>query len=144
MNSLESARSSLRNCPIPENVQDLIFSMLLSFGTPSSGALMSSKLIVNDDIPIAVVILGTLDRCRHTLYYANKTISHFYDNAGYFSRRALFETHIVYLKKKKVQTPTYTTSKIAGLTYHLHLMTRNRLLKFIEEERRLEAQKLKV
>jgi hypothetical protein len=117
MNKFETASMLLTLCPIPTSIQDIIFGMLLSQGTPSAAAIKRDEKEEEKEIPIKVVALGTLDRCRHTLYYMEKTINHNYDNASYFSKEALFELHIVYLNGKR-STP-YTTRKIQELTNHL-------------------------
>lgn len=117
MNTFQMASTLLTMCPIPTSIQDIILGMLIGYGTPSANAIKARLIEDEPETPIKVVALGTLDRCRHTLYYMEKTINHNYDNASYFSKEALFELHIVYLNGKR-STP-YTTRKIQELTNHL-------------------------
>ena len=115
MNKFQMASMLLTLCPIPTVIQEMIVGILVCEGTPSSNAIKGMKL--EEEVPIKVVGLGPLNRCRHTLYYMERTINHIYDNASYFSREALIELHIVYLKGKR---PTaYTATKIQDLTNHL-------------------------
>ena len=134
MNSFEYASSLLELCPIPESIQQCIFSLLIGFGTPSTKAMKNATL--PEEVPIRVVALGMLDRCRHTLYYMERTISHCYDNASHFSREALFELHKIYLSNKR---PTaYTITKTQELNNRLQTMSRKRLLQFIVEESQIK------
>ena len=117
MNKFETASMILTMCPIPTSIQDIILGILIGYGTPSANAIKARLIEDEPEIPIKVVALGTLDRCRHTLYYMERTINYNYDNASYFSKEALFELHIVYLNGKR-STP-YTVRKIQELTNHL-------------------------
>ena len=127
MNKLQTASMLLSLCPIPQVIQDMIFGILLCDGTPSSNAIKGKNLEEEEEIPIKVVALGPLNRCRHTLYYMEQTVNIIYDNASYFSREALIELHIVYLKEKR--TTAYTVTKIQALTNHLNSLIKERLVK---------------
>ena len=110
-------------CPIPTVIQDMIVGILMCEGTPSSNAI-KRKNLEEEEVPIKVVALGPLDRCRHTLYYMERTVNIIYDNASYFSREALIELHIAYLKEKR--STTYTVTKIQDLTNHLTALFKRR------------------
>lgn len=112
-------------CPIPTVIQDMIVGILMCEGTPSSNAIKRKNLEEEEEeVPIKVVALGPLDRCRHTLYYMERTVNYIYDNASYFSREALIELHIAYLKEKR--STTYTVTKIQDLTNYLTSLFKRR------------------
>lgn len=136
MNIFERDTYLLKLCPIPESIQQCIFNLLIGFGTPSTNAIKTTPLQLENEIPIKVVALGTLDRCRYTLYYMERTITHWYDNSNYFSKEALFGLHQIYLSNKK-QT-AYTTTKTQDLTNCLQTMSRRRLIQIVEEELRIK------
>jgi hypothetical protein len=116
MNKFQMASMLLTLCPIPTVIQDMIVGILMYQGTPSSNAIKTRNL--EEEVPIKVVALGPLDRCRHTLYYMERTVNRIYDNSSYFSREALIELHIAYLKEKR--STAYTVTKIQDLTNHLN------------------------
>lgn len=136
MNPLQLASSLLTLCPIPTAIQDIIFGILVGYGTPSTNAIKSKPSIDDNEIPIRVVALGTLDRCRHTLYYMERTITHTYDNASYFSKEALFEIHTIYLKNKR--TTEYTLTKMQELSNALYSLSQRRLIQIMGEESRIK------
>ena len=131
--NLETISKLVELCPVPSCMQQLILTILLGYGTPSAHAIQTAPLI--DEIPIQVVHVGTLNRCRHTLYYMEKTLTHCYNNATHFSREALFELHIIYLTNKR-QTP-YTISKLRDLTQYSIALSRNRLIQMCNEETKI-------
>jgi hypothetical protein len=133
--NLETATKLVELCPVPSCIQQLILTILLGYGTPSAHAIQTAPLI--DEIPIQVVHVGTLNRCRHTIYYMEKTITHCYDNASHFSREALYEIHIIYLTNKQ-QTP-YTILKLRDLTQYSSTLTRNRLIQWCKQETKIRA-----
>lgn len=134
MNIFEEAIMLLKLCPIPESIQQCIFNLLVGYGTNTASAIKT--ITIPDDIPIRVIVFGSLDRCRHTLYYMERTINHFYDNASHFSKEALFELHNIYLSNKR-QTP-YIITKTHEITEYLQVIKRKRLIQFITEESRIK------
>jgi hypothetical protein len=131
MNKFQIASALLTLCPIPTVIQNMIFGILLCEGTPTASIIKTRKSDKESgelEIPIHVVVIGPLQRCRHSLYYMDKTINHYYDNDSYFNKEALFELHIIYLKSKR--TSAYTVRKIQELTEHLDMLFKCRLVYF--------------
>lgn len=135
MNPFETARELLELTPIPSSIQQIIFNMLIGYGTPSSKVLKTKE--PDEDIPIRVVAIGPLNRCRHTMYYTWKTKTHCYDNASHYSREALYELHTVYLLNKKRQT-SYVLSKLLDMAIYMEAQTETRLSQFAAEERKIK------
>ena len=126
----------LRMCPVPASIQQIIYYLLMGFGTETANAIRTAPAIL--DVPIKSVAFGPLGRCRHTLYYMNFTINHYYDNASHFSRRALYELHLIYLDRNPPLP--YISSRIQDITSSLHVLNKNRLMRFVVEERRIQIQ----
>ena len=131
--NLEIITNLVELCPVPSCIQQLIFNILVGYGTPSAHAIQTAPHSIVET-PIQVQI-GTLTQCRHTLYYMEKRIIHCYDNASHFSRDALYELHIIYLTKKP-QTP-YIISKLRDVFQYYNTLTRNRLIQLCNEETKI-------
>jgi hypothetical protein len=130
MNPYEQSIHLLRVCPIPSSIQQIIYYLLVGFGTETANAIRTAPAI--SDEPIKTVAFGPLGRCRHTLYYWNYTINHYYDNASHFSRLALYELHLIYL----INSPPlpYIFSRIQDITSSLRVLIKNRLMRFVVED----------
>ena len=138
MNLYEQYANVLQLCSIPESIQQMIFYLLVGYGTSSAHNIQGELANTNKkEEPIHAIILGPLDRCRHTLYYMENTINHVYDNSNYFSREALYHAHLIYLQNKKKQTE-YTITKIQELTNDLKRLTKNRLTQLGEYDKMIE------
>ena len=126
MNILETGSVLLKLCPIPTVIQDIIMNILIGFGTPSANAIKSRQLLDESEIPIKVVAFTSLNKCRYTLYYMERAVTHYYDEASYFSKEALFEMYSIYLKNKR--TTQYTITKLQDISNHSYRLSRERLI----------------
>jgi hypothetical protein len=114
--------------------------MLIGYGTPSTNAMTANairNMPASEDIPIKVVIFGPHNRCRYTLYFMNKTITRYYDNATHFSLQALYELHLIYLNAQR-QTE-YAISKQRIIDDSLIVPTKIRLIRLMVEEHGIQA-----
>jgi hypothetical protein len=136
MNLYEQSMQILRACPVPPCIQQIIYYLLVGFGTETANIIRTAPAVL--DVPIKIVAFGPLGRCRHTLYFMNFTINHYYDNASHFSRVALYELHLIYLDCSP-HFP-YISSRIQDITSSLRVLIKNRLMRFIVEERRIQIQ----
>lgn len=136
MNILETNSILLKLCPIPTVIQDAILNILVGYGTPSANAIKSGRLLDDIELPIKVIAMGTLDRCRHTLYYMERTITHYYDNSTHFSKEALIELHQIYLTNKR--TTPYTITKLQDVSNYLYKLRMDRLIQLKIEESRIK------
>ena len=132
MNPYEQFIKLLTQSPVPLCIQQLIYYNLVGYGTPSASVIQT--MIPAEDIPIKVVALGPPNKCRHSLYYMGKTITHNYDESSHFSRQALYEFHIIYLKSKKNQTE-YIISRQRDMTETLQILTNVRLMRLTIESK---------
>jgi len=135
MNPYEQFMQLLSTCPVPRCIQQLIYYHLVGYGTPSAGVIQT--MTPAEDIPIKVVALGPLNTCRHSLYYMEKTITHNYDISSHFSRQALYEHHIIYLKSKKIQTE-YIISRQRAMMESLQILANIRLMRLTIEEHKAQ------
>ena len=135
MNLYEQSIQMLSLCPIPHCIQQLIYYMLIGYGTLSANAIRIMPAM--EDIPIKVVAFGPHNRCRHTLYFMKKTITRYYDDATHFSLHALYELHLVYLNTRR---PTeYLNSERQIMNDSLYVSTKIRLIRLMVEERGIQA-----
>ena len=130
MNPYEQSIRLLRVCPIPSSIQQIIYYLLVGFGTETANAIRTAHAIL--DVPIKAVAFGPLGRCRHTLYFMHYTINHYYDNASHFSRLALYELHLIYLNHNPPLP--YISSRIQDVSSSLRALINNRLMRFFVEE----------
>jgi len=65
-----------------------------------------------------------------------KTITHCYDNASYFSREALYELQIVYLSAE--EQSGYVIAGLNMMHFYLDVLIKNRLVKGMAEELRMK------
>jgi hypothetical protein len=132
--NLETISNLVELCPVHPCIQQLIFIMLIGYGTPTAHAIRTAPLI--GETPSHVVRTGTQNRCRHTFYYNEKTITHCYDKSSHFSRETLYELHKIYLTNK--QQTLYTISRLRDLNQDSVALSRNRLIRMGNEELRLK------
>ena len=130
MNPYEQSIHLLCLCPVPSSIQEKIYYLLVGFGTETANAIRTAPAIL--DVPIKAVAFGPLGRCRHTLYYTNFTVNHYYDNASHFSRLALYELHLIYLDHSPPLP--YISSRIQDVSSSLRALINNRLMRFFVEE----------
>ena len=130
MNPYEQSIHLLCLCPVPSSIQEKIYYLLVGFGTETANAIRTAPAIL--DVPIKAVAFGPLGRCRHTLYYMNFTVNHYYDNASHFSRLALYELHLIYLDHSPPLP--YISSRIQDVSSSLRALINNRLMRFFVEE----------
>ena len=109
---MNTYKQLLELCPIPECIQQLIFNILVGYGTPSANAIQSV-------IPNINVILKTNACLRSSL------------SATYFSQEAIIEIHIIYLTNK--QQTHARISKVKAMNNYLRKITQERLIRFLEK-----------
>ena len=136
MNIFKQNKILLSLCPIPENIQEIIFSILVGYGTPVSNILTNLEEIKKKFMKnIRVYSFGRLGyfsicHTRKTLtYYQLLTINEY---ATYFRLKALYEIHAIHLERTDMTN--YKISKLIDLNQELYNITRIRLLKILKEE----------
>lgn len=109
---MNTYKQLLQLCPIPECIQQLIFNILVGYGTPSANAIQSVMPNIN-------VILKTNACLESSL------------SASYFSQEAIIEIHIIYLTNKP-QTHA-RISKVKAINNYFRKITQERLIQFLEK-----------
>ena len=128
MNPYEESIQMLRKCPIPHCIQQLIYYLLIGYGTSHANAIQTMPAI--EDVPRKIIKFGTFDssnRCDYTLCFTKKTITYNYDNSTYSSLRALYENHLIYMNKR--QHP-----QIQQMENKLNVLIKNKLMCLMVEE----------
>jgi hypothetical protein len=137
MNILEQNKILLNLCPIPQIIQEMIFNILVGYGTPSANILKDPVITKDNFIKrIIVISFGRVGRMiiRHSPKFLNYCeLLDMHANSTYFSLETIYELHVVYLKNK-IMTP-YRIRKLQDLRIELHNNMKLRLVKTIEEEK---------
>jgi hypothetical protein len=120
MNTFEIACKLLELCPVPSCIQQLIFNILVGYGTPSANAIQKET----------IRSWGAVNEFRYILNYIEQ----------YYNQEVLYELHIIYLTNKR-QT-SYTISKLQILSQYSQDLTRNRLIRLLDEETKLRLIKM--
>ena len=115
MNTFEIACKLVELCPVPACIQQLIFNILVGYGTPSANAIQKET----------TRSWGAPNEFRYTLNYIEQN----------YNREALYELHIIYLTNKR-QT-SYTISKIQMISRYSQAHIRSRLIRLLDEETNL-------
>ena len=135
MNPYEQSVRLLRLCPIPQSIQQLIYYILIGYGTPTTNALQTISFFENYTVRFA--IFSPLNRNRLSLNAMCKKISYYYENPSHFSRYTLYELHIIYLnvnKSKNNYSEEYMITRNQDMQNLLRDLTKKRLMCLIAEE----------
>jgi len=144
MNIFEQAKILLSLCPIPQIIQEMIFNILVGYGTPISNILTNLEEIKKKFAKKIYVYSfgrsGCLSVChtRKTLnYYQMLTLN---ENATYFTLKTIYEIHEIYLQRTDTMRD-YNRLTLFHLNQELSNITRTRLLKILKEEKKIKNKK---
>ena len=130
MNPYEQSMHMLSRCPIPPCIQEIIYYMLVGYGTGHANAIKTRS--TNQEVPRKFIKFGTFyssHTCHYVLQFIEKTVIHNYDNATYSSICALYENHLLYMIKRQ------ELLQIKRVENMFHAFIKNKLLCFMVEEK---------
>ena len=136
MNPLEQNKTLLELCPIPTIIQEMIFNILVGYGTPSANLFENPTIILRNFIKrISRVSFRTTKRliiCHISRELTYFQMLYMYENSPHFSLVTIYELHMIHLKKTEMNP--YKNSKVREITSEIQINTKKRLLQMIKEE----------